>query len=51
MDDFVNEAGLLVASANKLIMQLLAQQGVSGLVPSHGALLNLLFTHEELDMS
>ena len=49
--DMVNQLARTLAAANRYIMQLLAEEGIEGLVPSHGDILDQLFNHDGLPMA
>lgn len=49
-DDFVHQLSRTLAQANRFLAAALAERGFSGIAPSHGSILNVLFRRESLSM-
>lgn len=50
-DAMISQLSRTIAAANRYIVELLSQNGLTGLVPSHGDILLQLFAHEALPMA
>ena len=49
--DMVSQLSHTLAAANRYLTQLLSEEGIEGLVPSHGDILEQLFNHDVLPMA